>query len=306
MMPVGTDGVRLYFNDVFDQNPLCQAAVSGGVVSRIPLGIPGPTMLGVSPDGSSLLVISDGTGLWSVQVSDGSLRRLTDDDRIRSAVWSPDGMFAVYPTRNGEIKVVRSDGTDLHRLIATEDSTGRFPAYGLRWSPDGRKIRFTLRFKIWEISSEGSNLHPVLPAWRPSLGQCCCTWTPDGRYFMFLSQDSVVGSSMYVPGSQLWILDERRGTLRKASAGPVQLTSGPIRWGRPIPSKDGKKIFARGVVLHDQLVRLDAGSRQLQPYLGGISAEFVTFSPTDNSRHTLLFPKASCGGSTGMEAIPGN
>ena len=82
-----------------------------------------------------------------------------------------------------------------------------------------------------------------------------------------------------IVGSQLWALDERRGLLRKAPTEPVQLTSGPIQWSTPIFSKDGKKIFARGVVLHGELLRFDAKSKELKPYLEGISAEFVTFSP---------------------------
>ena len=50
---------------------------------------------------------------------------------------------------------------------------------------------------------------------------------------------------------------------------PVQLTSGPIRWNTPIPSKDGTKIFAQGVILRGELVRFDAQSHQLEPWLGG-------------------------------------
>jgi Tol biopolymer transport system component len=56
------------------------------------------------------------------------------------------------------------------------------------------------------------------------------------------------------------------------------LTSGPTRWGSPIPSKDGKTIFARGVTLRGELSRYDSQSKQLLPFLGGISAEFVAFS----------------------------
>ncbi len=36
------------------------------------------------------------------------------------------------------------------------------------------------------------------------------------------------------------------GLFRRPPTEPVQLTSGPISWGRPIPGKDGSKIFARG------------------------------------------------------------
>ena len=288
--PVGTDGARLFFNDYYAPNPLGQSAVSGGVVSYIPVNVPSPTMSAVSPDGSSLLVISDDPGLWSVKILDGSLRHLADD-RAWSAAWSPDGKFVVYSTIGADIKVVRSDGTEAHKLVTTPESTGRFRAYGFSWSPDGRKIRFTLNYKIWEVSSDGSGLHPLLPGWRPTFGQCCGRWTPDGSFFVFLSQDSMLGAAPSTPGSQMWYLDERHRLFRKASAEPVQLTSGPIRWGTPIPSKDGKKIYARGAVMHGQLVRYDMQSRQLQPYLGGISAEFVAFSPDGKSLAYVTFPE---------------
>ena len=43
--------------------------------------------------------------------------------------------------------------------------------------------------------------------------------------------------------------------------------------------------------MHGQLVRYDAKSHQLQPYLGGISAEFVAFSPDGQSLAYVTFPE---------------
>ncbi len=77
---------------------------------------------------------------------------------------------------------------------------------------------------------------------------------------------------------QIWALDERHRFLLSASPDPVQLTSGPIHWVRPTPSKDGNKIFATGTMTRGELVRFDQTSKQLRPFLGGISAEFLTYS----------------------------
>jgi len=288
--PIGTDGTRLYFNNYYSPNPLGQSAVTGGVISYYPVSIAGPTISEVSPDGSSMLVLSDEPGLWSVRVSDGSLRHLADD-RVSSAAWSPDGALVVYSMPNGDVKVVRSDGTNARKLVTTHDPTGRFFVYGLKWSPDGSKIRFSMSNRIWQISADGSNLHLLLPAWHPSWGQCCGDWTSNGDFFVFLSQDSLFGGATGTPGARMWALDERHRMFAKASAEPVELASGPIRWGMPIPSKDGRKIFARGAVLHGELVRYDAKSRQLQPYLGGISAEFVSFSPDGRYLAYVTFPE---------------
>jgi Tol biopolymer transport system component len=47
----------------------------------------------------------------------------------------------------------------------------------------------------------------------------------------------------------------------------------------PLPSRDGKKIICVGTLQRGELVRVDAGSGQFSPYLRGLSAEGVTFSP---------------------------
>jgi Tol biopolymer transport system component len=46
----------------------------------------------------------------------------------------------------------------------------------------------------------------------------------------------------------------------------------------PFPSKDGKKIFAIGRNAGMELVRFDSKLQRLEPYLAGISAQFVSFS----------------------------
>ena len=90
---------------------------------------------------------------------------------------------------------------------------------------------------------------------------------------------------------QIWALDERRGPFRQASSEPIQLTSGPMRWYGAIPSKDGTKIFALGVKPQGELVRFDSTSRQLRPFLEGISAEFLAFSPDGKSVAYVTFPE---------------
>jgi Tol biopolymer transport system component len=69
------------------------------------------------------------------------------------------------------------------------------------------------------------------------------------------------------------------------------LTSGPTRWGAPIPSKDGKKIFARGVTIRGELERFDWQSREFRPFLGGISAEYVAFSNDGKSVAYVSYPE---------------
>jgi hypothetical protein len=56
----------------------------------------------------------------------------------------------------------------------------------IRWSPDGRRLRFSvqdprsLAYSIWEVQSDGTNFHPLLPGWNNPPAECCGNWTPDG------------------------------------------------------------------------------------------------------------------------------
>ena len=154
----------------------------------------------------------------------------------------------------------------------------------LAWSPDGGVIRFDGDNKLWQMSSDGSNLHELLPGWHASSWKCCGRWTPDGRFFVFLSGASYTES-------QIWALDERHGVFRRPPGEPIQLTTGPLSWSGPIPGKDGKTIFAAGITARGELSRFDAKSKQFQPFLGGISAQGVRFSKDGQSVAYVSYPE---------------
>lgn len=72
---------------------------------------------------------------------------------------------------------------------------------------------------------------------------------------------------------------------------PIQLTSDPTGWGGPVPSRDGRKIFAGGGTARGELSRYDAQSKQFQPFLKGISAEYVAFSKDGQSVAYVSYPE---------------
>lgn len=282
---VGTDGSRLYFNG----SGIQQVSTTGGEIAPIPIAA---GLEDVSPDGSSLLVAKGGDGvtqpssLWNARVLGGSLHRLGDGV---DATFSPDGNSVAYSTPEGAIYVVGSNGTDARKLASVGGE-----AYSLAWSRDGRTIRFTRDNRLWEISSSGSNLHQLFPSWHASAQQCCGRWTEDGRFFLFLSGESVSKMDTDQPGSpggEIWAGDERRTAFRQIPAEPIQLTTGPIHWGPPVPGKDGKRIFSEGRTLRGELSRFDSHTKQIQPFLGGISAQGVTFSRDGKSVAYVSWPE---------------
>jgi DNA-binding winged helix-turn-helix (wHTH) protein/Tol biopolymer transport system component len=272
----GTDGSRVYFTEELPHS-IAQVSVSGGVVEPVPVSLTEPWAGNVSPDGSTMLVISQSEGmgpadsLWSFRLVGRSLRRLATN-AIDSA-WSPDGSRLAYGTATGDIYVIRSDGTDEHKLASPGGYIG-----SLAWSPDGSKLRFSKDGVLWDVSSDGSTLRQVLPGWSNSPSQLSGQWAQDGRYY-------------FVSDGQIWVLDQRPRFGRIPAATPIQLTSGPTAWDRPVPAGDGKTIFALGRTRRGELVRFDPKSRQFQPFLGGISAEFVAFTQDAKTVAYVTFPE---------------
>jgi serine/threonine protein kinase/Tol biopolymer transport system component len=269
---VGTDGSRLYLGEFSSEGNLFgQVSVNGGEVAKVPLPTATMAQLAVSPDGSTLLA-GDWVGqtafhgpLWAVPVLGGSPRRL-GNAAAQVADFSPDGQTIAYGDFN-DLDLINSDGTGQRKLVSLPDLV-LDPAF----SPDGSVIRFRVagalfgEGALWEVSIDGKNLRPLLPNWRNPPRACCGRWTAGGQYFVFGSQGNI------------WALSEKRSLFGKSISQPVQLTSGPMAFANPMPSKDGKKLFVVGVLSHGELSRYDVKSQQFSPFLGGISADSVSFS----------------------------
>jgi len=264
----GANGNRLYFTQTLSQTfdegvisggEIAQVAISGGRIAPVPVVVPNPLLLDVRTLG-------------------GFARRLGE---ARDASFSPDGNTVAYSTPQGEIWLVRSDGSETHKLA----SVGGYVS-DIAWSPDSRVIRFSMEDKIWQMSSGGSLPHKLLPSLPAFSRQCCGRWTPDGKFFLFLSEAEIL-----TYGFEIWALDERRGLLRSPPSEPVKMAGAPFRWGRPIPGNDGKAIFAEGQAPRGELSRFDAQTKQFVPFLGGISAEGAVFSKDGKSIAYVSYPE---------------
>jgi Tol biopolymer transport system component len=270
-----TDGSRLYF--IEGQSVLSQTSVTGGETFPIPTSLEDTgfaNIFDISANGSTLLMNTAlGTSLdgplWSVPVLGGSPRRVGNLEGHAGA-WSPDGKQIAY-CKGNDVFVAKADGNDSRKLFTTAGTSN-----GLRWSPDGSILRFTVNDpktnnrSIWQATSDGRDLHPLLAGWNSAPNECCGKWTADGRYFVFqaLRNETV----------DLWALGEGGTLFRRSAKVPIPLTTGPMNVGDPVPSRDGKQLFVRGWRPRGEVVRYDAKSGQLTPFLSGISAMGMDFS----------------------------
>ena len=182
-----TDGSRLFATErAGPTESLVQASVTGGDISVIPTPFTSTTLWDISPDHSRLLV-ADRVGAesemqaWVLPLPTGNPRHLSNVV-ARTAVWSADGRQLAF-AKGSEIYLANADGTNVRTLIAVSGW-----ADWIRFSPDGTRLRFTLTSKtnsasIWEVRTDGSQLHALLPEMptRISTSECCGVWSADGH-----------------------------------------------------------------------------------------------------------------------------
>lgn len=278
--PPVTDGVHLYFIEGMPWTTgsgIAQMSATGGETTWITTTLPEVLAIyGISPDRSELLVANGvavgsdmATELWVQPLPAGAPHRVGNIN-ASSACWTPDGTHIVYAD-GGVIIIVNKDGSEPHQLANVPGV-----ARALRFSPDGRRMRFYVTHpkadsdSIWEMAANGKDLHPLFPDWKESPYQCCGNWSPDGDYYYFQAGR---GSAQAI-----WVMPERRSMFGRAAASPSRLMSGPLRLSAPVPSSDGKRLFVVGEEPRVELFRYDLQTRRFDSYLQGLSAGPVDFS----------------------------
>jgi Tol biopolymer transport system component/DNA-binding winged helix-turn-helix (wHTH) protein len=309
--PIVTDGPRIYFTENVDNHAvLAQVSAAGGEVTPVAGVAVDSEAADISPDRSSLMLTQTIRTVAAnlplrIQPITGGAARAVSPLNVYDGTWSPDGKRIVYGV-GAALMTANADGSEARVLCdpskLTEagsgpDQTPKAPALPqwIRWSPDGRLLRFTLSdlvhqsSTLWEVGADGSGLHALLPATDQPTHDCCGNWTPDGRYYIFQSSRGA-GSADQL---NLWMLRADHGALGAGGARPVQLTAGPLRFHSPVSSLDGKHIFTVGEDTRGELVRYDARGDAFIPYLNGLSATEVEFSRDGNWICYVSYPDGS-------------
>ena len=272
---VMTDGARLYLTETSGgSQPLMQASITGGPTTPIPVPFTNVGLSDVSADHTQLLLENTvGTEIefqyWVLPLPSGTPRRLADVVGHGGA-WAPDGRSLVF-AKGADLYLANTDGSNARKLLTVDGVP-----FGARFSPDGTRLRFSISnpqlnvTSLWEVRSDGTGLHPLLPNWHRLPTECCGGWTFDGRYFFFLSSTS----STY----DVWALRESTGLLQRGSSAAYQLTTGPLSIRSWAPTPDGKKIVCTGRQGRGELVRYDTASHQFVQFLSGLSAGELDFS----------------------------
>jgi eukaryotic-like serine/threonine-protein kinase len=290
--PLVSDGSRLYFQS--HSQPV-EMSVKGGPAAPVQSSVSGMRMLDVSSDSSEMLVLkpdpsSDvgGGSIWSVPVLGGSPRRLWEQE-TRDAHWSPDGRSIVYAAAHS-IFTSNADGSNLRKIW---DAPGRVDTP--RFSPDFKRIRTTVfegygfspsKMKIWELTVDGSNAHPLTLNWPDDADEYNGQWTPDGKHFLF-------SSSREGPRNLYEVFEPRWFEFWKKNS-VVRLTASQIDVTAFAPSRDSKQLFVIGRSVQGEMHVYDFNQKRFIPFLNGMPASAFVISPdrkwmvyTDFAQHHL-------------------
>jgi len=274
---LATDGVRLYFSEYTAGHfMLRQVSATGGETAAVPSPLASADIYDFSPRNSQLLVIQGAEGsqtefpLWAIPVPAGQARPV-GNVTAHAAAWTPDGQHIVY-AKGPALYLCSADGTETRDFVTLPGVP-----FGLRFSPDGRQLRFSVRdltqrsSSLWEVGADGGGLHPALPTWSKPPQESGANWTPDGQYFLF--------ESIHDGSQNVWARDESPSFFHTTKPLPTQLTVGPLLFSNPTPSADGQKLFVIGQQRRSQLIHFPHNSGQFSDYLPGFSAGEVDFSP---------------------------
>jgi Tol biopolymer transport system component len=232
-----------------------------------------PSILHISPDGSTLLVneprpaLGNTGRIWLLPTNGGPARPLGDVE-ADFAAWSPDGKTIAFSQKEA-IYLTEDEGATSQRLLDAGGSV-----QWIRWSPDGQRLRFsvydpkTIVSSIWEARRDGKRA-PVAMKFGALTNLCCGTWTRDGRHYLF--------REFRDQRTNYWVATESWSTF--GSGKPYPLSGGGVEILAATPSPLDDTLFTVAHESSGLVFKFDLARRQLTPVLRELSVQVPDFSP---------------------------
>ena len=153
-LDVHPDGSKVIFDLLGD---LYEMPISGGKATRITEGLAFDSHPKYSPDGNSILFLSDrsgGNNAWIIDRIEKDTTQLTkgNTSKMQSAEWSPDGNYIAVSrgTRNFKLHLYHKDGGGGTQLI---DKPDNLKISEPSFTADGRHIWYSQRSGAWQYNA---------------------------------------------------------------------------------------------------------------------------------------------------------
>jgi hypothetical protein len=170
----------------------------------------------------------------------------------------PDGNTILYAKGN-TLYTVQDDGSKNTRFASLPGC-----AFRMRWSPDGKRLRLTVRddltlaTSLWELGANGSGTHRLLAGWHQDEPACCGEFLSGGDIYVFEAGEKPNGSLWAVPVRRDWLGRQRD---------PFRLAEGPLGYSSPAAKHSGRGIVFAGMAPTFHLLRSDLKDGRLLPTL---------------------------------------
>ncbi len=137
------------------------------------------------------------------------------------------------------------------------------------WHPSGKLIAFSIfkerQCSVWQVKADGTGMRPVLGEFEADED---AVWSPNGETLYFTLRGEICMRT-----SRRWL-----GWMRSPQV--QRLTVGSTLYNIPVGDPTNSRLlYASGWVDHAESMKLNRQTGVFEPYLGGLSANWLDYSP---------------------------
>ncbi|HYQ86083.1 MAG TPA: protein kinase [Bacteroidota bacterium] len=237
----------------------------------------------LSPDGKTLLIYSDRTGvqeIWTMDLIGNFLSQLTSS-KLGDVfpAWSPDGKLFAYTqidsARNDKLFVRSLSGISATKIAENG-------AESAAWSPDGRKLSYDRisgdkhRYAVWTHTFETNEEKQLVFL---DAQNELATWSPDGKWVAF--------NTNQLNARHVWVIPSTGGT-------PREITFGEAEYSHPEWSPRDPDVIAC-LKDHRNVCLISVGTGKINQITdfkeSGTGLDFPTWSPDGQKIYFSVWKK---------------